>query len=84
MTRRSGSSDDGTFYFQAWHVDRVVNGESWVQNKGIADFVEQNLSPDAKKWLFVKACVPTKERPGLLVPLSVRRGDIFCLFTRWC
>ncbi|KAL7786333.1 hypothetical protein V8C37DRAFT_412535 [Trichoderma ceciliae] len=70
MTRRSGSSD-GTFYFQAWHVDRVVSGESWVQNKGIADFVEQNLSPDSKKWLFVRACVPTKERPGLLVPVSI-------------
>ncbi|RFU82137.1 hypothetical protein TARUN_79 [Trichoderma arundinaceum] len=66
----SGSSD-GTFYFQAWHIHRVVSGESWVQNKGIADFVEQNLSPDAKKWLFVKACVPTKERPGLLVPVSI-------------
>ncbi|KAH8123790.1 hypothetical protein FP744_10005683 [Trichoderma asperellum] len=70
MTRRGGNSD-GTFYFQAWHVNRVVSGESWVQNKGIADFVEQNLSPDAKKWLFVKACVPTKERPGLLVPVSI-------------
>ncbi|KAM0265116.1 hypothetical protein ACHAQJ_000268 [Trichoderma viride] len=70
MTRRSGGND-GTFYFQAWHVDRVVSGESWVQNKGIADFVEQNLSPDAKKWLFVKACVPTKEKPGLLVPVSI-------------
>ncbi|KAH6608386.1 hypothetical protein Trco_001732 [Trichoderma cornu-damae] len=70
MGRRSGSSD-GTFYFQAWHVDRVVSGESWVRNKGLADFVEQNLSPDAKKWLFVKACVPTRERPGLLVPVSI-------------
>ncbi|KAK1241121.1 hypothetical protein MKX08_001095 [Trichoderma sp. CBMAI-0020] len=70
MTRRSGSSD-GTFYFQAWHVNRVVSAETWTQNKEIADFVEQHLSPDAKKWLFVKACVPTKERPGLVVPVSI-------------
>ncbi|EHK50273.1 hypothetical protein TRIATDRAFT_297143 [Trichoderma atroviride IMI 206040] len=70
MTRRSGSSD-GTFYFQAWHINRVVSAETWTQNKEIADFVEQHLSPDAKRWLFVKACVPTKERPGLVVPVSI-------------
>ncbi|KAL7942666.1 hypothetical protein V8C42DRAFT_149693 [Trichoderma barbatum] len=70
MTRRGGSSD-GTFYFQAWHVAKVVSGESWVQNKEIADFVEQNLGPATKKWLHVKGCVPTKEKPGLLIPYSI-------------
>lgn len=79
MTRRSGSSD-GTFYFQAWHINRVVSAETWTQNKEIADFVEQHLSPDAKKWLFVKACVPTKERPSLVVPASVS-GLMHCTFT---
>jgi hypothetical protein len=70
MTRRGGSSD-GTFYFQAWHVAKVVSGESWPQNKGLADFVEQNVGPATKKWLYIKGCVPTREKPGLLVPYSV-------------
>ncbi|KAL7932922.1 hypothetical protein V8C35DRAFT_281250 [Trichoderma chlorosporum] len=70
MGRRGGSSD-GTFYFQAWHVGKVVSGESWAQNKGIADFVEQHLSPETKKWLYIKGCVPTKEKPGLLVPYTL-------------
>ncbi|EHK17927.1 uncharacterized protein TRIVIDRAFT_231727, partial [Trichoderma virens Gv29-8] len=70
MTWRSGSSD-GTFYFQAWHVAKDVSGESWVQNKAIAEFIEQNISPETKKWLYIKGCVPTKEKPGLLVPYSI-------------
>lgn len=70
MTRRGGSSD-GTFYFQAWHVAKVVSGESWPQNKGLADFVEQNVGPATKKWLYIKGCVPTREKPGLLVPYSI-------------
>ncbi|KAF3076629.1 hypothetical protein CFAM422_001696 [Trichoderma lentiforme] len=70
MTRRGGSSD-GTFYFQAWHVAKVVSGESWPQNKGLADFVEQNVEPATKKWLYIKGCVPTREKPGLLVPYSI-------------
>ncbi|PNP55462.1 hypothetical protein THARTR1_04292 [Trichoderma harzianum] len=70
MTRRGGSSD-GTFYFQAWHVAKVVSGESWPQNKGLADFVEQNVAPATKKWLYIKGCVPTREKPGLLVPYSI-------------
>ncbi|EGR51342.1 uncharacterized protein TRIREDRAFT_120339 [Trichoderma reesei QM6a] len=70
MTGRSGSSD-GTFYFQAWNTGKVVTAESWVQNKGLADFVEQNLSAEAKQWLFVKGCVPTKELTGLAIPYSI-------------
>ncbi|KAL7807307.1 hypothetical protein V8C26DRAFT_432815 [Trichoderma gracile] len=70
MTGRSGSSD-GTFYFQAWNTGKVVSAESWVQNKGLADFVEQNLSAEAKQWLFVKGCVPTKELTGLAIPYSI-------------
>lgn len=70
MTWRSGSSD-GTFYFQAWHVAKDVSGESWAQNKAIAEFIEQNISPETKKWLYIKGCVPTKEKPGLLVPYSI-------------
>ncbi|KAH0490970.1 hypothetical protein TgHK011_002416 [Trichoderma gracile] len=70
MTGRSGSSD-GTFYFQAWNTGKVVSAESWVQNKGLADFVEQNLSAEGKQWLFVKGCVPTKELTGLAIPYSI-------------
>jgi hypothetical protein len=70
MTRGNENSD-GVYYLQVWHVSRSVSGETWAQNKEIADFIEQHLSPEAKKWLYIKACVPTKERSSLLVPYSV-------------
>ncbi|PTB76475.1 hypothetical protein M440DRAFT_4951 [Trichoderma longibrachiatum ATCC 18648] len=70
MTGRSASSD-GTFYFQAWNTGKTVTAESWVQNKGLADFVEQNLSAEGKQWLFVKGCVPTQELTGLAIPYSI-------------
>lgn len=77
MTGRSASSD-GTFYFQAWNTGKTVTAESWVQNKGLADFVEQNLSAEGKQWLFVKGCVPTQELTGLAIPYSVSRHRQTC------
>ncbi|KAK5987981.1 hypothetical protein PT974_12117 [Cladobotryum mycophilum] len=70
MSRRGGSPE-GSFYFQAWHVDKVLSGESWLNNKAMADYVDQNLSPESKRWLYVKACIPTKSKASLAVPYSI-------------